>query len=247
MEKMIVVAIMGIVAAFTAPNVQTMLNRMKLKQAVTDVRGALEETQRVAVRENKLCSITLNLIKGEVTGDCLITGRRTLDAELAIATNLLDASSGGVARAPSGPVFTDVTTGIVTPSGNPPKVAMTPQASDDPDAPKAAVQIQIISAAGGNCGSQGEGIKHCEQTIVPIQFGALGNAEFEVATNQSDSPHDPTGKIVLYLPEHDGIEKQCVAISNTLGLTRLGKYTGTLAPAEITDSGTCTAIDWEEQ
>lgn len=41
--------------------------------------------------------------------------------------------------------------------------------------------------------------------------------------------------------------KKCVAISSTLGSTRVGVYTGSTAPTDITDKGVCTALNWKQQ
>jgi type II secretory pathway pseudopilin PulG len=75
---------------------------------------------------------------------------------------------------------------------------------------------------------------------VQITFGILGGSVFDVETEITPPPTDPVGKIVFHLAETDE-NKPCLAISNTLGLTRSGTYLGDLNPAAITDSGTCTA------
>ena len=73
-----------------------------------------------------------------------------------------------------------------------------------------------------------------------VTFGILGGSVFEVETEITPPPTDPVGKVVFHITETD-LDKPCLAISNTLGLTRSGTYLGDLSPAAITDSGTCTA------
>jgi hypothetical protein len=138
------------------------------------------------------------------------------------------------------------------------KIALAPGSNQGLEPPKAAVAIHIIASnpgPGGDC--QGWKKWYCTENSdgtfevqpippIPVRFGVLGNAEFDVASN-ADTPVDPTGKIVLYLPNHSNIKKHCVAISNTLGLTRIGDYTGELDPPAITDSGVCKAANWEKQ
>jgi type II secretory pathway pseudopilin PulG len=268
-EKLIIVAVIGIMGAIAAPNFQGFLNRMKVEQAVTKIRGALDETQRQAVRNNKLCNITLNLNQGEVSGDCLVTGERTIAKEVQIATNLLPEGMGTSAAntPPSEPnpevspaaVVADMSPNLVLSANRAgTKIALAPGSDQDLEPFKAAVVIHIIAsnpATGGEC--QGWKKWYCTENSggtfearpippIPIRFGVLGNAEFAVASN-ADTPVDPTGKIVLFLPNHSNIKKQCVAISNTLGLTRMGEYTGELDPPAITDHGVCKAANWEKQ
>jgi Tfp pilus assembly protein FimT len=82
-----------------------------------------------------------------------------------------------------------------------------------------------------------------------IRFVPSGSAEFAVvsASSQSSLPADPTGKLVAYISNNQTVQKKCVAISNTIGLTRIGTYTGNTDPSAITDSGICTALDWKQQ
>jgi type II secretory pathway pseudopilin PulG len=82
-----------------------------------------------------------------------------------------------------------------------------------------------------------------------IRFVPSGSAEFAVlsASSQSSLPADPTGKLVAYISSKQNVQKKCVAISNTIGLTRIGTYTGSTDPSAITNSGICTALDWKQQ
>lgn len=98
---------------------------------------------------------------------------------------------------------------------------------------------------------------------VEINFGILGTAEFildedveepdDIKSSKAEtkylemswkSPHptkDPSGKIVFSLA-NNSIPKKCIAISNTLGLTRIGNYTGKINKnSKLTKEGTCTA------
>lgn len=289
-EQAIIVAVLGVVAAISTPNVMAMLNRMRVEQAMTEVRNALSETQREAVRGNKMCSVTFNFVEGKITGPCLVTGDRKLPRQVDIATNLIpdtaitqDGDESGIAAEADQPVqlvFTDVPIDLGITDQNNTQIAMLPLEDQAPDAPKAAMVIQIISAAGGNCKSKGKGQKHCktpnvspgpsvsptprgdddddddgdlrEPTItareIPVQYGVLGNPQFAIALpSASFLPADPSGKIVLFLPGQQQSVKKCVAISQTLGLTRIGDYEGPLAPSDITTEGVCTAMKWTQQ
>ena len=75
---------------------------------------------------------------------------------------------------------------------------------------------------------------------IDITFGILGGSVFTVETNITPPPTDPVGKVVFHIPDAN-LDKPCLAISNTLGLTRSGTYLGDISPTAITDNGTCTA------
>ena len=78
---------------------------------------------------------------------------------------------------------------------------------------------------------------------IKISFGILGTAEFTVISSTNPPPPaDSSGKLIFSISHSSIREKKCLAISNTLGLTRVGAYTGNSTAAnQITDSGICTA------
>ncbi|MEO0375720.1 MAG: type II secretion system protein [Cyanobacteria bacterium P01_A01_bin.17] len=279
-EKMIIVAVVGILGAVTAPSLSKMLDRVKLDQATKEVRSALDETQREAIRGNKSCIVTLNLVESEVTGNCLQAGNRNLPERISLATNMVSNLDVGL---PSGTAetfppaadvastITDVDTGLGLSRDRPTKVAV----ATKPVAPKASMTIQIISQApacsqtagqqsSNNCGNKKSNQAQQGQsspspspspsspppgvsvTPIPIQYGALGTPNFAVVSELS-RPADPTGKIVFSLANNESVERKCIAISNTLGLTRIGSYRGDLEPSKITDEGACTATSWTTQ
>jgi Tfp pilus assembly protein FimT len=212
-EMLIIIMVMGILAAIAAPSFGSLLDSIKVNQTVTELRISLQETQRQAIRANKVCETQFtnsndngngkgngkgNHGKGKgnggsgnvpntVQGNCLTSGDRTLPDGVDIMTNIQSASSSVTA-----PIDLGATT---------------------------------------------------------IRFVPSGSAEFTVlsAAANPTSPADPTGKAVAYIPDNQGVQKKCVAISNTLGLTRIGTYTGNTDPAAITDTGICSALDWKQQ
>ncbi len=76
-EVLIIVVVVGILAAIAAPSFLGWYNRQKVNQALTKVQGALKESQREAIKKSKSCTVTLNT--NIVTGDCLVTGDRDLN------------------------------------------------------------------------------------------------------------------------------------------------------------------------
>ncbi len=82
---------------------------------------------------------------------------------------------------------------------------------------------------------------------IEIDFGVLGTAEFTVEDLEADSPDDQalnisSGKIVLYIADQPSLAKKCIVISNILGLTRTGNYTGKIEKKfKLTKQGVCIA------
>jgi prepilin-type N-terminal cleavage/methylation domain-containing protein len=175
-ETLIIVVIIGILAAIAIPSFASSFDRFKLNQAVVEVRGVLQEAQRQAIRNSKPCEVELNLSDKQVTANCQITGDRQISNIIDMATN-----------------------------------------------------ISLITGGMGN--------------KIKIKFGILGTAEFSVVSSiNPPPPSDSSGKIVFYVSHSSLQDKKCLAISNTLGLTRAGAYAGNYTNAnEITDSGICTA------
>lgn len=259
-EKMVIVAILGIVASISAPGVWGMLNRARLKQTVAEVRTALNETQREAIRGNKVCTVTLNFVDGKVTGSCLKTGDRNLASEISIATNLTNDGSSPL-TSKKGRVIADsqivqgVSNGV-----SPSLIALSDLSEQAEQASNAGMVVQVISPCqplnSGQCvqvagdfvgdedspGTSKSGVSY----DIPIRFGVLGNPDFSIVSN-GNSPTDPSGKIVFFFPDDAQGTKRCIAISNTLGLTRVGTYTGEMTPLAITTTGRCIAEKWDQQ
>lgn len=259
-EKMVIVAILGIVASISAPGVWGMLNRARLKQTVAEVRTALNETQREAIRGNKVCTVTLNFVDGKVTGSCLKTGDRNLASEISIATNLTNDGSSPL-TSQKGRVIADsqivqgVSNGV-----SPSLIALSDLTEQAERASNAGMVVQVISPCqplnSGKCmqvagdfvgdedspGTSKSGVSY----DIPIRFGVLGNPDFSIVSN-GNSPTDPSGKIVFFFPDDAQGTKRCIAISNTLGLTRVGTYTGEMTPLAITTTGRCIAEKWDQQ
>ncbi|HEY9620053.1 MAG TPA: type II secretion system protein [Crinalium sp.] len=79
-ELLIVMMMVGILSAITAPSVLGLYNRTKANGSITTVQGALREAQRQAIRKSRNCTVTLDSTANMVMGSCLATGDRRLDA-----------------------------------------------------------------------------------------------------------------------------------------------------------------------
>ena len=77
LELAFVLMIVGILAAIAIPSFITSINKNQASDALNRVRGALQESQREAIRKSKTCTVTVP--KGDdkiISGNCLITGDR---------------------------------------------------------------------------------------------------------------------------------------------------------------------------
>jgi len=193
-ETLIIVVIVGILAAIAIPSFVGSFDRVQLNQAVAEVRGILQEAQRQAIRNSQPCGVTLVPATGEV---------KNYWFDPPTSTNLSDRK------------FCAIISEVVERNG-------TQLINPIPD------KIRMLTNMANN--------------PIQIVFGILGTAEFSVATAVSPPPLDSSGKIVFYAAPGSIQDKKCLAISNTLGLTRAGVYTGSFTSAdEITDDGICTA------
>ena len=214
-ELIVIVAIVGILAAVAAPSFASMLDSMRVDQTVNELRLALQDTQRQAIRTNQSCVVQIPTSIGN-------TPSRPLPQWLIdwLARFFPD-------RTPSNKKYV---TGNCLTSGSP----------EIPSTVDLVSNLQSVQSVPSSTPSSG---------AVVVQFGSLGSADFSIssAVTPPALPVDPTGKVVAFMAEKPQIKKKCVAISSTLGLTRVGTYTGNTTPTDITDQGVCTALDWKSQ
>ncbi len=119
-EILTVLLIIGILAAIAAPSYLAMLNKNKVNNALSELRGALQEAQREAIRKSKSCSVTLNTTNNRVTGSCLVTGERVLDGISMRASNSsFKFSYKGVTLNSSNTELSDPIVVVVSHSSNP--------------------------------------------------------------------------------------------------------------------------------
>ena len=66
LEQLIILIVVGLLGATSAPNFLALYNRYKLNQALNRVRGALLEAQRQAMRRSQLCEIKIDATNQEI-------------------------------------------------------------------------------------------------------------------------------------------------------------------------------------
>jgi prepilin-type N-terminal cleavage/methylation domain-containing protein len=96
-ELIVVIVIAGILAAFAAPSFLAWSQKNQVDYAITNIEGAIKESQRQAMAQSQTCNITFDTSSPKVTStvntaatppinNCLITGDRTLEG-VTIATS----------------------------------------------------------------------------------------------------------------------------------------------------------------
>lgn len=75
-ETLTVLIIIGILAAITAPSFLSLFNREKVSSARDQLRGALQEVQREAIRKSKTCSVYVP-DGNQIISNCFIAADRT--------------------------------------------------------------------------------------------------------------------------------------------------------------------------
>lgn len=89
-ELVVVLFIVGILAAIAIPNFINFFYRMKVNSSLEQLLGAIKETQRLAMRKGKRCQININPTNNLVTAtpnSCLLKDRK-IDDNIKIRTNL---------------------------------------------------------------------------------------------------------------------------------------------------------------
>lgn len=79
-ESAVLVVIVSVLAALSAPSFLGWLNQRKVNDALAKIEGAIKETQREAIKQSKNCTTTIPKgIDQTITGNCLVTGNRQIE------------------------------------------------------------------------------------------------------------------------------------------------------------------------
>jgi prepilin-type N-terminal cleavage/methylation domain-containing protein len=244
-ETLIVVMIIGIASAIAVPNFLNSYEKFKLDQAVVEVRGALREAQRQAIRKGESCQVMVDMETYKMSAPCLGIADRALADGIEIATNIVDVTATIAQNIDSESLNANrlETDSYLVASTEIPSLSNLGLSPSNRGNLLASGNSGSGKSNGGFCG--GNNSKNDKPECfrkIPVKFGVLGTAQFTVANpTNTANPTDPSGKIVFYISGKSESSKKCIAISNTLGLTRAGVYNGSLAPDEITGYGVCTA------
>ncbi len=89
-ELVVVLIIVGIIAGIATPNLISLYRRNQVNAALSELLGAIRETQRQAMRQGRICRLDIdpnsNIMTATPPG-CLMT-TRTIDTGIDIRTNL---------------------------------------------------------------------------------------------------------------------------------------------------------------
>ncbi len=85
LEILIALAITGILAALTGPNLLAWLNRNTVQEATDSIQSALQDAQRQAIRRGRIC--TINFTNGTGTNPTVYSQITASEAGCLVATN----------------------------------------------------------------------------------------------------------------------------------------------------------------
>ena len=97
-EILVTMIIVGVLAAIAAPNFFSLLKQNEVKEGIAILEHALKDAQRIAIRESKKCTVTIDAGTNNLTAaptECLPTTRNiSTDLDMAINTNLSPSGTG---------------------------------------------------------------------------------------------------------------------------------------------------------
>ena len=85
LEILVALAITGILAALTLPNLLAWLNSNRVQQATDSIQSALQDAQKQAMRRGRIC--TINFTNGTGTNPTVYSQIRASEAGCLVATN----------------------------------------------------------------------------------------------------------------------------------------------------------------
>ncbi len=85
LEILVALAIAGILAALTGPNLLAWLNRNTVQEATDSIQSALQDAQRQAIRRGRIC--TINFTNGTGTNPTVYSQITASEAGCLVATN----------------------------------------------------------------------------------------------------------------------------------------------------------------
>jgi prepilin-type N-terminal cleavage/methylation domain-containing protein len=233
-ETVVVMVIMTVLIAISAPSMLSLVDGLRLAESVSDVRSALMTTQRQAIRETQPCEILLfanSSGRVELSGTCLKGGNQQLHERVRVVSNIIST------RGYNDPTLVASTVPMV-PLASRTLISQVDSVNQGGNTNNGGSNNQ---GTGNNGGTNNQGTLPTNLPLAKIKFGIMGTAEFTTAG--PPNLDDPTGKIIFYLEDNKAIERRCLAISNTLGLTRTGRYTGEMTREGITSNGVCRASE----
>lgn len=74
-EMITVVIIVGVIAAISAPNFLGLLNRNRVNSALGQIKGAIKEAQRQAIKDSSSCTVNITSATRTISGGCLLSNR----------------------------------------------------------------------------------------------------------------------------------------------------------------------------
>lgn len=229
-ESLVIITIIGILSAIATPSFLALFNRSKVNDAFSQVRGALQEVQRVAIRRSGTCRVALTTgNQPKLTSNCFQIADYTIRANAPAASGATTVSVDSLPVAISNDtrlVFSGGATGIVTANAAAGSTSLTLSGGIS----AAITNGEIVAFR-----SLPNGVAMATNVTDAITFHMRGNTTFAPTS---------TGKIVLFMSNNSISNTKCVAISNGIGIISSGIYTPSITSLTDINSGTCNASQY---
>jgi prepilin-type N-terminal cleavage/methylation domain-containing protein len=228
-EMLVTILVIGVLAALSVPSFIALMDSVRVDQTIVEVRTALQSTQRQAIRGTQVCSVTFQITS--VKDSTNPSSDDNHGKAVGIRNGTGTGNAFGLSKSSSSSTSSEQEELKNTVTG-------TCLTSGEPDLPRNVAMATNITGSSPSSSSQ---------SAFEIKYGVLGGAEFAVQGLNTSTTKDASGKIIAFVPERQNGKKKCIAISSTLGLTRVGTYVGGTDPNSITQTGVCTALEWNKQ
>jgi type II secretory pathway pseudopilin PulG len=239
-ENLVIVSMIGILSVLAAPSVSALMDSLRIDQTIVEVRTALQTTQRQAIRRSQVCSVALQVEEPENGKGNNGNGKGNNGNGKGNNGNGKGNNGNGKGHNGKGKGNNGNGNGHNSETNDATKNAVTGNCllSGEPDLPNnVSVATNLVSSSPSSSSTSN----------FEIKYGVLGGAEFAIQGLNTSTTRDASGKIIAFVPERQDGKKKCIAVSSTLGLTRVGNYVGELDSESITQTGVCTALEWNKQ
>lgn len=111
-EVIVVTVIVGVIGALAVPSFFSLLNRNRVNQAVGEIEGALREAQKLAIRNSRSCTISIDTTNTRISNNsandnCLLT-TRNFNPQFTLTSSrptITFSSKGNISLDPQTPVI----------------------------------------------------------------------------------------------------------------------------------------------
>ena len=272
---MIILIVIVVLATLAVPSLKALLDGRKVDHAIAEMRVALSQSQRSAIRNADTCGTSILVqtvntspdFQADLNSNCPQVSVPELPDGITITSNLIATPMDMVLSSKrhwlasnqiliaedigddddddddqrSAPVNNNT-------DSNENKVNNSSSKIIEDTSKKTITQESRAKWKMSNC-KDWKGCtssQRAQKGVVDLYFNHQGAIRYDIQTG-GQSTMDPSGKFVAALSDQPNQTMKCIAISQRIGLTRIGSYEGGLTPEKITHEGQCVTKAWNKQ